>query len=60
MIKAFVSGVCCVALLLLGGRVCAQERATRLGLDEAVDRVLDSYNRRGTGMPAAPAKADAQ
>ena len=29
-------------------------------LDEAVDRVLDSYSRRGTGMPAAPAKADAQ
>jgi len=40
MIKAFVSGVCCVALLLLGGRVCAQERATRLTLDEAVGLAL--------------------
>src|SRR3989442_12325839 len=40
MIRAFVSGVCCVALLLLGGRVCAQERATRLTLDEAVGLAL--------------------
>src|SRR2546422_744930 len=40
MIKAFVSGVCCVALLLPGGRVCAQERATRLTLDEAVGLAL--------------------
>src|SRR3989441_7580273 len=40
MVRAFVSLVGCVALLLLGGRVCAQERATRLGLDEAVGLAL--------------------
>ena len=40
MVRAFVSLVGCVALLLLGGRVCAQERATRLTLDEAVGLAL--------------------
>ena len=40
MVRAFVLVVCCVALLLLGGRACGQERATRLGLDEAIGLAL--------------------